>query len=109
MSQKPPTQATTRNNPLGSDGGPTPPSQQPQDRYESVDSAAFFEGDAYDDYDDFGASGGGGGGGGGSKTNKRREERGGGSNNVYSAKHVRAKEAQQKATTNNTKKGPTTK
>ena len=70
-------------------------------RMESVNSAAFFEGDEYDDYDDFRAStGGGGGGGGGSKSSKmsrRQENRGGsgGSGTIYSAKHVRAKEALQ--------------
>jgi hypothetical protein len=103
-------QTTTNNNPLQSDEGP-PPTGQPQERFESVDSAAYFEGDDYDEYDDFGADTGGGGG--GSRQNKRREDRGdsGGSGTVYSAKHVRAKEAQQQNTSKSPthKKGPVTK
>lgn len=77
--------------------------QEGPERNASIDSQAFFEdGDDYDDYDDFGAAGGKGGGG-GSKNNttnqrvdKRQKERGGsgGSGNVYSAKHIRMKEAQ---------------
>jgi len=64
------------------------------ERNVSVDSAAFFEGGEYDDYDDFAASSGGGGGGGSSnKTEKRQQNRGGGgSGTIYSAKHVRQKE-----------------
>uniref|UniRef100_A0A7R9ZP05 Uncharacterized protein n=1 Tax=Craspedostauros australis TaxID=1486917 RepID=A0A7R9ZP05_9STRA len=76
--------------------GPTPGQN---DRTTSVDSAAFFEAqDEYDDYDDFGLSGGGGGGGGNAKIKRRQDNRGGsgGSGTIYSAKHVRAKEAQRK-------------
>ena len=75
--------------------------QQPPERNASVDSAAFFEGDDYDDYDDFEAGGKSGGGGGANnnskqKMEKRQQERGGGggSGTIYSAKHIRAKEAQ---------------
>ena len=52
------------------------------------------EDDKYADYDDFPVNQGASGGGGGSKTDKRHAQRGGGSNNIYSAKHVRAAEAQ---------------
>ena len=72
-----------------------PASEQPQQRNESVDSAAFFEGDEYDDYDDFdaGQSGGGGGCASNTKQSKRQQSRsGGGSGTIYSAKHVRQKE-----------------
>eukprot|EP00977_Amphora_coffeiformis_P019175 scaffold6986_cov190-Amphora_coffeaeformis.AAC.3 len=70
-----------------------PLENQEAERHVSVDSAAFFEGgDEYDDYDDFAAGNGGGGGGG--KTEKRQQNRGGGgSGTIYSAKHVRQKEA----------------
>lgn len=75
--------------------GATAEPQAPE-RNASVDSAAFFEGDDYDDYDDFAAGGNGGGGG---KVNKRSNERGGGgSGTIYSAKHIRAKEALQSST-----------
>ena len=80
------------------------PKPQQTERNESVDSAAFYDGDTYDDYDDFGLNhkgGGGGGGGGGTsqKMAKRQEDRGGsgGSGTIYSAKHVRAKENLQKS------------
>jgi hypothetical protein len=68
------------------------------ERNVSVDSAAFYEGDEYDDFDDFGAQGSAGGGAGKQKTDKRQEQRGGsgGSGTIYSAKHIRAKEAQLK-------------
>lgn len=78
------------------------PPASANERMESVDSAAFFEGDEYDDYDDFQASNAAGGGGGGrtksTKMNRRQDNRGGsgGSGTIYSAKHVRAKEAIQK-------------
>ena len=68
------------------------------ERNVSVDSAAFYEGDEYDEYDDFPGQGSAGGGAGKHKTDKRHEQRGGsiGSGTIYSAKHVRAKEAQPK-------------
>lgn len=62
-------------------------------RETSVDSAQFGEAadDGYDDYDDFNVSS-------GNKIEKRQQDRGGGgSGNVYSAKHVRAKESQQRS------------
>jgi hypothetical protein len=71
------------------------------ERMESVDSSAFSQGDDYEDYDDFGI-GQSGGGGGGTRTKSqkiqfRQDTRGGGggSDTIYSAKHVRAKEALQ--------------
>lgn len=90
---------------LGSPAVPPPAvEQQPPERNESVDSAAFFESqDEYDEYDDFGAAGSAaaGGGGGASKQSKRQDHRGGsgGSGTIYSAKHVRQKEALQNNTT----------
>ena len=79
-----------------------PVPNNPTERETSVDSAAFFDQqDEYDDVDDFqlgkGSSGGGGGGGGkSSKMSKKQANRGGSGNsgNIYSAKHVRQKEAQ---------------
>lgn len=62
-------------------------------REASVDSTQFYEAaDEYDAFDDFAATS-------GSKTEKRQQDRGGGggSGNVYSSKHVRAKESQQRS------------
>ena len=92
-------QATTSR--IGS-ATPVVESQAPPERNASVDSAAFFEGDEYDDYDDFQAAGGSGGGAVGnnsSKMHKRSNNRGGGggSGTIYSARHVRAKEAQRQS------------
>jgi hypothetical protein len=69
----------------------------------SIDSQVYFEGgDDYDDYDDLspstnGSGSGGGGGGSQTKVHKRQDERGGSgvSGTIYSAKHVRQKEALQ--------------
>jgi len=65
----------------------------------------------YDEYDDFQAGGGGGGGGRGlgrQKTTKRQQLRGGGggSGTIYSAKHVRAKEAQRTSGRKKSKRQP---
>ena len=60
-------------------------------RETSVDSTQFFEAaDEYDDFDDFAATS-------GSKTDKRQQDRGAGGGSVYSSKHVRAKESQQRS------------
>lgn len=61
------------------------------ERETSIDSTQFFEAaDEYDDYDDFGAAS-------GNRMDKRQQDRRGGSGNVYSSKHVRAKESQQRS------------
>jgi hypothetical protein len=66
-------------------------------RQASVDSAAFFEGDEYDGYDDYAVNKGAAKGGSG-KSNTQKKD---GSKGVYSAKHVRAKDAlRQNAKTN---------
>jgi len=76
------------------------------ERAESGDSAAFYKGDEYDEYDehdDFGLvknnNAGGGGGNKSQKMARRQDNRGGGGGvgTIYSAKHVRAKEALQKS------------
>ena len=65
------------------------------ERTTSIDSQVYFEGgDDYDDYDDFSPSTSGGGG----AQTKRQDQRdgsGGAGGTIYSAKHVRQKEAQQ--------------
>ena len=66
--------------------------------YQYEDERDYYD-DDFLDYDDFQAMGGGGGGAGsraaGKKTTKRQNQRGGGgSGTIYSAKHIRAKEAQ---------------
>jgi hypothetical protein len=74
---------------------PLPPASTDNERMTSIDSQVYFEGgdDGYDDYDDFSPSTSGGGGG---AQTKRQDQRGGsgGSGTIYSAKHVRQKEAQ---------------
>lgn len=75
-----------------------PKPEPASDRTSSVDSAAFFEaGDGYDDYDDFGANQKGNSSSSSDNKTKKRQDGGSGkSGNIYSAKHVRAKEAQRK-------------
>lgn len=76
--------------------------QQHTRRHARVERVNSYEGDdEYEDYDDFGLGGGkAGGGGGGGKSQKmaRRQDNrgGGGAGTIYSAKHIRAKEALQK-------------
>jgi hypothetical protein len=60
------------------------PNPEPADRTASVGSAAFFEGDEYDVYDDFELSNNVG----GKQQNKQKDSGG----TIYSSKHVRAKE-----------------
>lgn len=76
-------------------------------RFQSEDSARFYEQqDEYDDFDDFAASGKPAGGAGISqKMSKRVENKGGGgSGSIYSAKHIRQKEALAKSQSTATKK-----
>ena len=61
-----------------------------EDRQASVDSAAFFEGDEYDGYDDYAVNKGAVRGGGGGKSNTQKKV---GGKEVYNSKHIRAKEA----------------
>ena len=60
------------------------------DRQTSVDSAAFFEGDEYDGYDDYAVNKGAVRGGGGGKGSTQKKS---GGKEVYNAKYIRAKEA----------------
>jgi hypothetical protein len=60
------------------------PKPEPADRTASEDSAAFYEGDEYDVYDDFELSNNVGG-----KQQTKQKDSGG---TIYSSKHVRAKE-----------------
>lgn len=61
-----------------------PSNPEPSDRTASVNSAAFFEGDEYDGYDDFELSN--------STGGKQQAKPKGSSGTMYSSKHVRAKE-----------------
>jgi hypothetical protein len=76
----------------------TPPKTgDSMERFQSGDSEFFFEQlDEYDDVDDFapvGKPSGGGAKGLSQKMSKRDDQKGGGSGGIYSAKHIRQKEA----------------
>jgi hypothetical protein len=78
-----------------------PSSSHHFDNYDDYDDYEDYCNE-YDDYDDFQPTGGIGGSGAGGRDNKRQSVAGS-KNNIYSAKHVRAKEAmqQQRARTKN--------
>jgi hypothetical protein len=76
-----------------------PKAGESMERFQSEDSAPFYEPqDEYDDFDDFAPVGKPSGTGGGAKglsqkMTKRDDQKGGGQGGVYSAKHIRQKEA----------------